>query len=129
VNSTDEPIGDASIQASNGVMSVSDANGNFSIELPNSNSNITISHVTYGTRVINVKGETFLRIVLQSIENTLDEVVVVGYGTQKKSNVTGAISSVNVKELENKPVINVVEALQGTTPGLTIQQSTSQPGS
>ncbi|NGM73637.1 SusC/RagA family TonB-linked outer membrane protein [Sphingobacterium sp. SGL-16] len=129
VNSVNDPISGATLKTSNGITTVSDIKGNFRIELPSSNSSITITHVSYDTKVINVKGEKFLQIVLESNENTLDEVVVVGYGTQKKSNVTGAISSVNVKELENKPVINVVEALQGTTPGLTIQQSTSQPGS
>lgn len=129
VNSTHEPISGASVTGSDGISVSSDANGNFTIELSKPDASISISHVSYDTRVVKLNGETFLRIVLQSIENTLDEVVVVGYGTQKKSNVTGAISSVNVKELESKPVLNVVEALQGTTPGLTIQQSTSQPGS
>lgn len=54
--------------------------------------------------------------------------VVVGYGTQKKTSLTGAVSTVSIKDLESRPVVNVVEALQGTTPGLIIQQSNSAPG-
>lgn len=129
VNSGDEPISGATISSSNGADATSDLNGKFTIQLSQNNSIIRISHVNYLSKEIKLSGESFLRIVLQSVDNAIDEVVVVGYGTQKKSNVTGAISSVNIKDLESKPVMNVVEALQGTTPGLTIQQSTSQPGS
>ena len=61
------------------------------------------------------------------IRDRLKDVVVVGYGVQKKVNLTGAVSSLSTDELEGKPIANVLEAMQGTTPGLVIQQGTSTP--
>src|SRR5699024_1604360 len=58
----------------------------------------------------------------------LDQLVVVGYGTQKKENLTGAVSEVTSRDLTNRPVQNVTLALQGTMPGITVQNSTGQPG-
>jgi len=107
---------------------VTDTDGKYSLEA-NTNATLEFTYLGYQTAKIPVNNRRTIDVnLVPSIEN-LEEVVVVGYGVQKKINLTGAVSSVNVKELESKPVINVVEALQGTTPGLTIQQSNSQPGS
>ncbi|TJY66611.1 TonB-dependent receptor [Sphingobacterium alkalisoli] len=108
---------------------LTDSEGRFTLNLSSPNATLSVSYIGYATQEVSVAGRSSLQIIIVSRNEELDEVVVVGYGTQKKTNVTGAISSVNMKELESKPVINVVEALQGTTPGLTIQQSNSQPGS
>lgn len=71
-----------------------------------------------------------VNVVLESDENTLDEVVVVGYGTQKKGNLTGAVSSINVKEtLEGRPIADAGRAMQGTTPGLSITIPSGEVGS
>lgn len=124
-----EPIIGATILeigTSNGT--VSDLDGNFQM-LVTSNATLRIAYVGCKTQNIQVKNDTPLKIRLVSESFTLEDVVVVGYGTQKKVNLTGAVASVSMKELENRPVTNVVEALQGTTPGLVIQQSNSQPGS
>ena len=69
-----------------------------------------------------MNGRQFINVVLKSDVVTLKDVVVVGYGVQKKVNLTGAVSSVSTDELEGKPISNVLEAMQGTTPGLVIQQ-------
>lgn len=107
---------------------ISDIDGKFSLTL-SPNSSIKISSIGYGDQIISVKGQTSLAVKLQVEAYAFDEgVVVVGYGTQKKVNLTGAVASVSMKDLEGKPVTSVVEALQGTTPGLTIQQFNSQPG-
>lgn len=108
---------------------VTDANGRFTLKTSSPNATLTISYIGYLTRNIPVGGNKSLKIILQENKVALNEIVVVGYGTQKKVNLSGAVASVSMKELENRPVVNVVEALQGTTPGLTIQQSNSQPGS
>jgi TonB-linked SusC/RagA family outer membrane protein len=66
--------------------------------------------------------------LVQSAQNSLNDVVVIGYGTKKKLNVTGALSTVSAKQLEDRPITNVAEALQGTMPGVTVVQNSGQPG-
>lgn len=80
-------------------------------------------------RKFRVNYRQFINVVLKSDVVALKDVVVVGYGVQKKVNLTGAVSSVSTDELEGKPISNVLEAMQGTTPGLVIQQGSSTPGS
>jgi TonB-linked outer membrane protein, SusC/RagA family len=106
---------------------ISDTNGKFSINVPNDKATLVISYIGYEKQELKATKQP-MNIVLVESSKTIDEVVVVGYGTQKKVNLTGAVSSVSMIELEGKPVVNIVEALQGTTPGLTIQQTNSQPG-
>lgn len=105
----------------------SDVNGNYFLNIPTSKGILAFTSIGYLKKEVNIAG-SILNVVLIEDSKMMDEVVVVGYGTQKKVNLTGAVSSVSMKELEGKPVVNIVEALQGTTPGLTIQQTNSQPG-
>ena len=107
---------------------ISDLDGKYSINVPDNKSILVFSYIGYEKQELKT-GKQILNVVLTETAKAMDEVVVVGYGTQKKVNLTGAVSSVSMKELEGKPVVNIVEALEGTTPGLTIQQTNSQPGS
>ncbi|MDD3488604.1 MAG: TonB-dependent receptor [Paludibacter sp.] len=123
-----EPIPGASIVlkgTNTGV--ISNWDGKYSIAVPELKGTLVISFIGYQTKEIAITGRV-LNVTLAEALEALDELVVVGYGTQKKVNLTGAVSSVSMKELEGKPVVNIVEALQGSTPGLIIQQSNSQPG-
>ncbi|MBE8720718.1 SusC/RagA family TonB-linked outer membrane protein [Sphingobacterium pedocola] len=130
VNASGAAVSGASVKELGATNStLTDSEGRFALNVSSSDATLTVSYIGYQTQEIAVAGRASVRIVLLSRSEELDEVVVVGYGTQRKINVTGAISSVNMEELEGRPVVNVVEALQGTTPGLTIQQSNSQPGS
>ena len=106
---------------------ISDLDGKYSINVPDNKSILVFSYIGYEKQELKA-GKQILNVVLAETAKAMDEVVVVGYGTQKKVNLTGAVSSVSMKELEGKPVVNIVEALEGTTPGLTIQQTNSQPG-
>jgi len=106
---------------------ISDLDGKYSINVPDNNSILVFSYIGYEKQELKASRQ-ILNVVLTETAKAMDEVVVVGYGTQKKVNLTGAVSSVSMKELEGKPVVNIVEALEGTTPGLTIQQTNSQPG-
>jgi TonB-linked SusC/RagA family outer membrane protein len=127
-DSDGNPILGASILVkgtSNGT--ISDTNGKFSINVSNDKAILVISYIGYEKQEVKATKQP-MNIVLVESTKTIDEVVVVGYGTQKKVNLTGAVSSVSMQELQGKPVVNIVEALQGTTPGLTIQQTNSQPG-
>lgn len=106
---------------------ISNVEGKYSIAVPELKGSLIVSFIGYDTKEQLITSKS-MDIVLAESSKSLEEVVVVGYGTQKKVNLTGAVSSVTMKELEGKPVVNIVEALQGTTPGLTIQQTNSQPG-
>jgi len=104
---------------------VSDINGSYFLNA--TSGTIIFSYIGYETKEMAIQGKV-LNVTLRESSRAMDEVVVIGYGTQKKVNLTGAVSSVTMKELEGKPVVNIVEALEGTTPGLTIQQTNSLPG-
>ena len=120
VDSNGEPVVGASVFAvSNGHKkgSVTDLDGNFEIDGIASGSSLTISYVGYKTQQVTWNGKD-LKVTLQESSEMLDNVVVVGYGTQKKVNLTGAVSVVNSKSLESRPVMSVAQALQGEVPGL-----------
>ncbi|MCC4212009.1 SusC/RagA family TonB-linked outer membrane protein [Leeuwenhoekiella parthenopeia] len=105
----------------------SDFDGNFSIEA-SAEDILQISYVGFTTQKVNVGQQTNLRITLSEDAAALDEVVVVGYGTQKKSVVTGAISSVKASELESLPNNRIEQSLQGRASGITIAANSGQPG-
>lgn len=109
------------------VGTVTDANGHFSIAVPDS-AVLVVSFIGYETKEVPVNGQGSLNITLQPSSTGLNELVVIGYGTQKKSQVTGAISSVDASQLQDMPVMRVEQSLQGRTSGLTIAASSGQPG-
>ena len=120
VDSNGEPVVGASVFAvSNGHKkgSVTDLDGNFEIDGIASGSSLTISYVGYKTQQVTWNGKD-LKVTLQESNEMLDNVVVVGYGTQKKVNLTGAVSVVSSKTLDSRPVTSVAQALQGEVPGL-----------
>ena len=120
VDSKGEPVVGASVFAvSNGHKkgSVTDLDGNFEIDGIASGSSLTISYVGYKTQQVTWNGKD-LKVTLQESSEMLDNVVVVGYGTQKKVNLTGAVSVVSSKTLDSRPVTSVAQALQGEVPGL-----------
>lgn len=108
---------------------LTDKDGNFRLEVENSNAVLVFSLIGYQTREEVVGSRTAIDLTLSSKSEGLNDVVVVGYGTQKKSVVTGAISSVKASDLEDKPVNRLEDALQGRTSGVTIAANSGQPGS
>jgi TonB-linked SusC/RagA family outer membrane protein len=106
---------------------ITDLNGRFSLDV-NQGATLVISYVGYKPQEI--KAASNMRIVLQEDSEILDEIVVVGYGTQKKVNLTGAVSSVDVgKTVNSRPVADIGRALQGAVPGLTISTKSGEIGS
>ena len=105
---------------------ITDLDGNFTISVP-SNAVLVFSFVGLDTQEIPVAGKKFIEVTLSGNEE-LEEVVVVGYGTQKKSDITGSVASVDKARLSKLPVTNVLQAIQGATAGVTITQSSSIPG-
>jgi len=108
---------------------ISDDAGNFKITVTPKARMLVISHIGLTTQEVAIPVSGNLSVQLNPSEaSKMDEVVVVGYGTQKKSVVTGAISSVHATDLEDQPVVRVEQALQGRTSGLTISAQTGAPG-
>ena len=109
----------------NGV--ITDIDGNFSLSV-SPNATIIISYVGYAAQEIPLNGRQSLKIILKEDTETLDEVVVIGYGTMKKSDMTGAISSVDTEELTKRATTNPAEALQGKIAGVNIMKSGGNAG-
>lgn len=107
----------------------SDFNGNFEIAKVPIGSVLQFSYVGYTTKELKVANANNLKVVMQEDAQALEEIVIVGYGTQKKSVVTGAISSVKADDLESLPVERVEQALQGRVSGVVIAADAGQPGS
>src|SRR5690554_822080 len=106
-----------------------DLDGYYSITVPSS-ATLSFSSLGYKTIEVPVNGRARIDVIMEEDAITLEDVVVVGFGTQKKVNLTGAVSSVNVQEaLTSRPVADVGRALQGSTPGLTIQVGSGEVGS
>ena len=106
---------------------VTDLDGNYSLQAP-TGSTLVFSYVGYETQEVKISNQRQIDVTMQS-GILLKDVVVVGYGVQKKINLTGAVSSVSTDDLAGKPVSNVLEAMQSTAAGLIIQQGSSTPGS
>ena len=107
------------------VGTVSNIDGKFSINAP-ADGVLEVSYVGYNKEEVEINGRTSLRIDIRPV--VLDEVVVVAYGTQKKSSVTGAIDVISSKTIEQVPVSNIAYSLQGTVPGLIITDNGGKPG-
>lgn len=106
---------------------LTDATGSFSIAAEKG-ATLVISFVGYITTVIKINNETTLNIQLTEIDKALDEVVVIGYGTKKRKDLSTAISSVSAKEIAKLPVADAAQALQGKVAGVTIVQGSGAPG-
>ncbi|MGI4832176.1 MAG: SusC/RagA family TonB-linked outer membrane protein [Janthinobacterium lividum] len=106
----------------------SDADGKFSLSVPDGNATLVISSVGYIAQDIALAGRTNVTVQLVTDNKALDEVVVVGYGTQKRSDLTGAVGSVKAAELTERPVVNVAQGLQGRVAGVDVSLNSGQPG-
>lgn len=105
-----------------------DENGRFSINAPG-NATLVFSSVGFAPQEIKVNNRSTIDVRMVSVSSNLSEVVVVGYGTQKRSDVTGAVASVPKNRLSELPVTNVLHAIEGTVAGVTVSQTSSVPGS
>lgn len=101
--------------------------GSFSINVSNQNATLIISYVGYAAQEIKVKGQQQLSVSLQTTNDNLNEVVVIGYGTTKRKDLTGAVSSVSGKQLAEVPVANAAQALQGKLPGVNVFSQDGRP--
>jgi TonB-linked SusC/RagA family outer membrane protein len=105
-----------------------DTDGNYSISAPDGNGSLIFSYLGFNAQEVEINGRNTISIQLREKASALNEVVVVGYGTQKKVNLTGAVSVLTGKDIETRPVGQTSAALEGLAPGVTVTQSSGRPG-
>lgn len=105
-----------------------DANGNYSLDLPDQNAVLVFSFVGYESREVSVAGRSVVNVTLNADITTLDEVVVIGYGEVRKSDLTGSVASVKGEELNAFPATNVLQAMSGRAAGVQVSQNNGAPG-
>lgn len=110
------------------VGAITDLDGAFDLNVNGDKGVLVFSFVGFETKEVPVKGRNFLTVILTEDNTQLEEVVVVGYGTQKRQEITGSVASVNRKEIMTVSTANITSALQGKIPGLNIKQNTGEPG-
>lgn len=107
---------------------VTDINGNYSISVENNDAVLVFSFIGYTTKEIEVRNQQKINVQLQESTEGIDEIVVVGYGTQRKTSVTGAVSTISETELAKAPVVGVTNVLGARVAGITSLQQSGQPG-
>lgn len=107
---------------------VTDVNGNFSLNVPNNTATLVFSFVGFQTKEVPVNNQSTLNVTLATDVQALSEVVVVGYGTQRRQELTTAVTSVSSKSIERQPVAGFDQALQGQAPGIQVTSPTGAPG-
>ena len=102
--------------------------GEYTLSVPGDNTVLVFSFVGYKTQEVTVGNRTTLNLTLQPDDSALEELVVVGYGTQKKVNVIGSVSQITSENIENRPVTQASQAITGQMPGVTVTQGSGRPG-
>jgi len=129
VDKIGEPVIGASVLidgTSNGT--ITDLDGKFQLSNVSNTASLRISYIGYITQKVSVAGKTNFRIVMADDDQTLDEVVVIGYGSVKKSTLTAAVSKMDAKGIENRPLARAETALQGQLAGVAVRTTTGEPG-
>jgi TonB-dependent SusC/RagA subfamily outer membrane receptor len=109
------------------VATITNSDGSFRIVLPESVTSIIITHSTMQTQEVELAGKTNLEVSLKTATNNLNEVVVIGYGTIKKKDLTGSVASISGKAIADAPVPNIAQAMQGKLPGVSIVSQDGRP--
>lgn len=111
-----------------GIATVTDANGNYRLVSPDDDAVFVYSFVGFETQEISIRGKTTINVTLNAVNTGLNEIVVVAYGTQKRTSVTGAVGTVNADEIKKNSISDITNTITGRTPGVRINQLSSQPG-
>lgn len=129
VDENDQPLPGSNVVVKGTIIgTTADAEGRFSLSVPDDTQTLVVTYIGYAAQEITIGNRTEINVSLQPDLNTLNEVIVVGYGEQKKSDLTGAISSVKGEDLAQLPTQKVGEALQGRAAGVMVLSPSGQPG-
>ncbi len=107
---------------------ITDANGKYSIQVPDANASLVFSYVGFLSETVAVAGQSVVNVTMAPDIQALEEVVVIGYGTQRKEAVTGSVASVKGDVMQEVPSSNITQALQGRVSGVDMSQTSSKPG-
>jgi TonB-linked SusC/RagA family outer membrane protein len=131
VDQTGMPVIGASVRLENSqsIGTITDMDGHFRLSGLPAKGSLTVSYIGYQTQRVAYQAGRTLQVTLQEDSKALDEVVVVGYGTQKKANLTGAVAQTDDKFLQSRPVASIGTALEGVMPGVNIQPTSGNPNS
>src|SRR4051794_38117557 len=128
-DSSNAPLSNVSVQVQGtNTGTITDAGGNFSIPVPSTAAVLVFSYAGMQTQQVPVGDQAALTVQLKPASGNLTDVVVIGYGTVRKSDLTGSVATVKSEKLLDKPVTNVSQALQGKVPGVDVSINTSAPG-
>ena len=115
------------VGTSNGT--ITDIDGHYSLRLTTSNPTLNISYIGFTSQIVEVNNRSAINITLEEETSYLDELVVVGYGTMKKSDITGSVASVNTEDMKLYPATNITEMLRGRASGINVTNTSGRPGS
>lgn len=118
------------LKGATGIGVTTDVEGNFKLNIPDGQENgvLLFSYIGYASQEVPINNRASINVILKTDAKALQEVVVVGYGTQQRTSVTGSVDQVTSAVIEGKPAMNATQALQGTSPNLVIQQRSYEPG-
>lgn len=126
---TGEPLPGVSVRVKGTTLgTATDASGRFILNAPDGTSTVIFSFIGYTTREVAINNQETINVQLKPVPAALNEVVVVGYGTQKKKDITGAVSSVGADAYEDQPVVSPASALQGRAAGVAVSSNSGAPG-
>ncbi|MDQ8006216.1 MAG: TonB-dependent receptor [Pedobacter sp.] len=130
LDQNNQPLPGVNVQVKgSGTLTSTDQNGNYSITVPDENAVLVFSYIGFDTREIKVGKQTKIDVTLQMTTNKLEETVIIAYGTQKKTDVTGSLATISGDAIKDLPsTINVEQALQGRAAGVMVIQESGQPG-
>ncbi|MGF7038933.1 TonB-dependent receptor [Mucilaginibacter lappiensis] len=129
VNDVKGPLPGVSVKVKgSGIGTVTDVNGKYTLNAPDGNGTLVFSFVGYTTQEVPIANKAQLDVLLAESSKALSEVVVVGYGTQKRVDLTGSVGSVNAKQLQDRPAINVEQELAGKIAGVNVSTNSGAPG-
>ncbi len=128
-DNNEDPVIGATVKVSGTTIgTVTDPEGKFILTLPTDKSNITVSYIGYKTTTVNVGDKREIKIILKPEASSLDEVVVVGYGTMKRSDLTGAVGSIDEEAIRQSVTTSLEQTLQGRVAGVQVTQNSGAPG-
>ncbi len=129
VDTEGTPLIGATVIGKNSTIGTStDLDGKFSLTLPDDVQTLVFSYTGYQMQEVDINGRSYMEVIMSGSVSLLDEVVVIGYGTQRKSDLTGSVSSVKSEDINAFPNTNIMQALVGRAPGVEVIQSTGAPG-
>ncbi|MEP6610740.1 MAG: TonB-dependent receptor plug domain-containing protein, partial [Mucilaginibacter sp.] len=129
IDENNQPLPGASIKAKGGpATAVADLAGNFTITIPASEKALIVTFIGYNDQEVQISGQSHLSIRLTQSSKNLNDVVVIGYGTQRREAVTGSVASISGDRIRDIPAPNISQAIQGRLPGVEVSQTSTKPG-